>query len=628
MFTDMVGYTVAAQVDERATLALRKEQEQIVRLVLAAHEGRVVTLTGDGFLVTFESALKATECAVDIQRRLHERNGRTGVTPIYLRIGIHLGDVEQQGTDIFGDAVNIAARIEPVAEPGGICLSGAVYEQIRNKIPDELTKLAPTSLKGLLVPIDVYRIVLPWTIPTPATGTLAPTGIAVLPFSNISPDRQDEYFADGLTEELITVLSQLRGLRVISRTSVMQFKGSTKPISQIGAELGVGSILEGSVRKAGSRLRITAQLIDARTDGHLLVKTYDRELEDVFAVQTEIAQQVAQALQIEILGPRRDSIRPPPTQNIEAYELFLRGVHLFRQLSRKGSEAIRLLEEAIRKDPTFALACASLANMYILLAGSEVPARFAFPRAEALVAKALELDPKSSEAHMARGHLALQYDQDWALSEREFKIAISLNPSNSDAHLYYSLLLEVTSRFDEAQDELRTTIGLDPLWELPPMQLTIVYLHSGAFEPALAMALARRDLNPALPGRHVIPGVIYASMGRLVEARKEAVLSTGTLTSDNARWHRALLWARLGEPAEARLLLAEWEQAATSKEVSPAQIAGLHAVLGEKEKALEVLERDQPRGEGDLWIYHHWTAFDSLRDDPRFRAVMRRLNLA
>jgi adenylate cyclase len=268
---------------------------------------------GDGFLAEFDSALRAVQCAIDIHQHLHDRNSQPGITPIQLRIGIHLGDVEQRGSDIFGDAVNVASRIEPVATPGGLCISGQVFDQVRNKIPNRLEKLPPTALKGLEVPIDIYRVVLPWTVPESPSRDSGPTRLAVLPFANISPDPKDEYFADGLTEEMITVLSQLRELRVIARTSVTPYKSTSKGVAQIGTELGVDSVLEGSVRKAGDELRITVQLIDVATQEHTWASTYDRKLEKVFAVQAEIAREVAEALKVGLRAAEQSRLesRPP-----------------------------------------------------------------------------------------------------------------------------------------------------------------------------------------------------------------------------------------------------------------------------------------------------------------------------
>ena len=345
MFTDTVGYTASTQFDEAQTLELLRLQQELVRPLLQAHQGREIKSTGDGFLVEFDSALKATQCAIDIQRRIFERNAEGPHAPIKIRIGIHLGDVVQRGTDILGDAVNIAARIEPTAEPGGICVSGAVREQVWNKVPDKFEKLPPTALKGLQGSMDIYRVVLPWNAHESASTSSTATGLAVLPFANISPDPKDEYFADGLTEEMITVLSQLKDLRVIARTSVTPYKSTSKGVSQIGTELGVSSILEGSVRKAGNRLRITAQLIDVASQAHLWSNMYDRELDDVFALQSEMAKEVAEALKVKLLSrdEARLNQRSPPRP--ESYLEYLQG----RASLRGFTEAeMRAAEGALR----------------------------------------------------------------------------------------------------------------------------------------------------------------------------------------------------------------------------------------------------------------------------------------
>jgi len=344
MFTDVVGSTASAQANEAEALKLRDEQAGLVRPLFAAHHGREVKSMGDGFLSEFDSALRAVQCAIDIQQHLHERNSQAGVTPIELRIGIHLGDVEQRDTDIFGDAVNIASRVEPLASPGGICISGEVFSQIRNKIPNKFEKLPPTALKGVQAPVDIYRIALPWVTRDAPASSGGPTGIAILPFANISPDPKDEYFADGLTEELITVLSQIRELRVIARSSVTPYKSTSKGVAQIGAELGVSSILEGSVRKAGSQLRITAQLIDVASQGHVWANSYNRELTDVFAVQVELAQQVADALRVELRASERAQIAARPMVKPDSYLSYLKGLTLMRvaTVTSKTSVSSRL----------------------------------------------------------------------------------------------------------------------------------------------------------------------------------------------------------------------------------------------------------------------------------------------
>jgi adenylate cyclase len=626
MFTDMVGYTAASQADEKATLALRKEQEAILRPLLTEHQGRKVKSTGDGLLVEFESALKATECAVNIQRRLHERNAKNGITPINLRIGIHLGDVEQQGTDIFGDAVNIASRIEPLASPGGVCISGEVFSQVRNKIPNKLEKIPPTALKGLQIPLDIYRVVLPWTLREPPTPTPGLPRLAVLPFANISPDSNDEYFADGLTEELISVLSQIRGLRVISHTSVNQYRGTSKQIAQIGSELGVDSVLEGSVRKAGDQLRISVQLIDARTDEHRWSETYDRRLENVFAIQAEVAEKTADALRLELVSRERESIRREPTTNLVAYSIYLRGIHEARSTFEGEVASIPLFEEAIRRDPDFSEPYAALANSLIALVGDVLPYDEVHPRARELITKALELDPKSSDAHTARGNLALQFDHEWSVAEDEFKRAIALNPSNAHAHFWNAWLLRIIGRYEASVREFRTALELDPLWTVSLTGLWLVQSLAGDFASAIASAKERLERTPDDSTIHVALGLVYAEAGRTADARAEAEHSSGPLKKW-AEWSRGILCAHVGQRDEARRVLTAMEETSRSSYVSPCWIAELCAALGEKESAIDWLERDNGEGAKSLWFRYQERAFDSIREDPRFKAMLKASNL-
>ncbi|MFY9717787.1 MAG: tetratricopeptide repeat protein [Thermoplasmata archaeon] len=620
MFTDMVGYTAGTQADESATLALRKEQENLIRPVLAAHQGRKVKSTGDGFLVEFESALKATECALSIQRRIHERNARVGVKPIQLRIGIHLGDVEQEGTDIFGDAVNIAARIEPVAEPGGICLTGAVYEQVRNKIPDKLEKLPPKELKGVEVPMDIYRVVLPWTAPESAPPRPGPARLAVLPLKNISPDPMDEYFADGLTEELIGTLSKIRELRVIARTSVGQYRATSKTVAQIGSELGVTTVLEGSVRKAGNRLRITLQLIDARTQEHIWANNYDRDLDDVFAIQTEIAENTASALRLELLRPERESIEKVPTTDLAAYHLYLKGIH-----ASSAEDSVRFFEEAIRNDPHFSEAHSHLANVLIDRTLTTFAGPQANQRVRELVAKAIELDPSSADAHTARGNMTFQWDHDWEVAETELRRAISLNPSHANAHHWYGHLLKALNRYDEAVKEFTIYKELNPDWLHPGCWLLTCQILAGDPAPVIARVEQARDKSPADPELRVMLGILYLQEGRINDARREAERAQGRMDGWS-EWNRAVLWAQVGRTDDARRVLREMEEA-SPRYVAPEGVASIYAALGEKAKALEWLEREHGEGASYLVLDYQSRIFDSIRDDPGFRSVLERLKL-
>jgi adenylate cyclase len=629
MFTDMVGYTASAEADEAGTLDLLREQEELVRPVLSAYQGREVKSIGDGFLVEFDSALRAIQCAIDIQQRLQERNSQKGVIPIKLRIGIHLGDVEERGGDVFGDAVNIASRIRPLAAPGGLCISAEVFNQVRNKVPNRFEKLEPQVLKGIRLPQEVYRVALPWQTSEMSPRGSTGTRLAVLPLANISPDPKDEYFADGLTEELISAFSKIRELRVIARTSVGQYKSTSKSVAQIGQELDVASILEGSVRKAGDRLRITLQLIDAGTQEHIWAGTYDRKLDDVFAIQTEIAEQTAGALRLELLGSARSLIRKKPTSNFAAYNAYLRGIHAARQSKLEGHVgALSFFEEAVRLDPNFSLAYAALANTYLLLAGQTLALREVFPRAEELIRKALDLDSTSSDAHTAAGNLALQRAQDWTLAEQEFQKAISLNPSNASAHWWYAVLLKALGRIDEQIEELRTTIQLDPLWEDPKLRLAQALAMAGDIPSAIELGEEVRDHDPQNPSPHIALGFFYVRAGRVDDARKEAELLSGRdLGDSHQRTDQAVLSALLGNPADARQLAGKEEESSLTKYVNRTHLAELYAAIGEREKALDHLEREYQAGETCLQMHHRGAAFDSIRDDPRFQSLLKQMRL-
>jgi len=295
MFTDIVGYTALTQEDESSTMRMLEDHRRLLRPYFTSHGGREVKTIGDAFLVEFGSALDAVLCAIAIQNMMHDRRVARGGM-LSLRIGVHVGDVIERGSDILGDAVNIASRVEPLAEPGGVCISGPVYEQVKNKVPYSLDKIATPHLKNVREPVDVYKIVLPWEQrqqDETETPILDPKRVAILPLANMSPDPSDEYFADGMTEELIDRLAQVKSLKVIARTSVMSYKKKEKKASEIARELEVGTLVEGSVRKAGNRVRVTVQLINAGTEEHLWSSHYDKNLDDNFAVQSEIAEKVA-----------------------------------------------------------------------------------------------------------------------------------------------------------------------------------------------------------------------------------------------------------------------------------------------------------------------------------------------
>ncbi|MFZ0891596.1 MAG: adenylate/guanylate cyclase domain-containing protein [Thermoplasmata archaeon] len=483
MFTDMVGSTSSAQENESEALRLRDEQAELVRPLFAAHQGREIKSMGDGFLSEFGSALRAVQCAIDIQQHLHERNSQPGTPPIQLRIGIHLGDVEQRESDIFGDAVNIASRIEPLAAPGGVCISGEVFSQIRNKIPNTLEKLPPTSLKGIRVSIDVYRVLLPWNGRDVSVAASGPTPldtnrIAVLPFVSMSPDPNDEYFADGLTEELIANLALVKGLKVIARTSIMEYKKKEKHVSEIGKELGVGTIVEGSVRKAANRIRVTVQVIDVATEEHLWASKYDDNLDDVFAVQSDIATKVAASLPSNLAY----ASAPAPTllgaRDMQAYLYFLQGQALvWKREEEPIRQALRLFEQAVERDPMFSRAYASLAQAYKQL-GQEglISWSEAIVQGRVAAEKAVSISPDLAEAHSMLAELMFMADDPTTAQEKEARRALELNPNLAEAHDILGQIAGVRGDLENYVRHIEAAYRLDPL--SPP---TIRYLGRAYF---------------------------------------------------------------------------------------------------------------------------------------------------
>ncbi len=631
VFTDLVDSTRLAQSNEPRALELIQAQEDLARPLIGAHQGRRVKSTGDGLLLEFPSALEAVEMAVALQRSVRARNATTGATPLELRIGVHLGDVHRRGRDILGDAVNIAARVEAEADPGGIALSEAVVEQVRNKVAYPLESLGARTLKGVREPMRLYRVA--WAAAEP--GAAAPdsaartsaTRLAVLPLTNISPDPKDEYFADGLTEELISALSRIQGLRVIARTSVASYKASTKSVAQIGSELGVGSLLEGSVRKAGDRVRISLQLIDVASQEHAWTETYDRHLADIFAIQSEVAESTAKAIRVELSEGARDYIRRPATSNLRAYELYLQSGAREETPDESVFRRSRAqLEEALQLDPTFASAHARLGNLFVQAAGDWMTHAEGFPLARTHITRALELDPELPEAHAALANLVMQSEHDWPRAEREFERALALNPSDTSARMTYATLLSTLGRHDDAERQMWQAIEIDPAAELPGHFLVESAIMRGDLDLARARqrTLLRNDRRPIWT--HLAFALGYARAGRADDSRRE-LDAVGPSSLLLLRLGRALVLGLLGEAGEAQALLDERARDPEVGFLSQDFIAALYVAVGERERSLELIERMAKTGESGLWLRYQLPTFDPIRNDPRFVAALKALNI-
>lgn len=625
MFTDIVGYTSISQRDEEAALQLLEEHRSLIRPFFARHGGSEIKTMGDGFLVEFPSALEAVRCAYEMQQSLHERNAdRTPDSKVMVRIGVHLGDVVHSQSDVYGDAVNIASRIQPLSEPGGICVTSQVYDQVRNKFEFPMTTLGKKSLKNVGEPTEVYRVVLPWS---KAPESKAPdTGhrVAVLPFTNMSPDPNDEFFADGMTEEVISTMSRIEGIEVISRTSVMQYKKAPKPIREVSKELEVGTVLEGSVRKAGNRLRVTVQMIDAGRDRHVWAESYDRDLQDVFAIQSDIAKRVADALETRI--PKDIVIVSEPKQDIDAYTSYMRAMQLYHESTDQSvRESIVLFNHAIAMDPTFARAYAGLAHSYCTLAGLGLEDFSVVNKAETAARKALELGPGVAEAHSAMADVDAYLDR-FEEGIAETRRAIELNPNDSEAHVSMAIEYASIGKLDQARESAKRAYELDPLSFRPAMHLGMITLMAGNQDDALAIFNRLQGLHPRNPRALTIQAELHMMSNDFSQAER-IMEGAWKMAPDDpvVRLDRGMLYALTGRRNEAEEVLAQ----IMKSEKESVRLYGqlfINCALGRLDEAFKALMRT---AETHSWPYLISVSplFIALRADPRFAEFRSRVGL-
>ncbi len=623
MFTDMVGYSALTQRNESLAISLLEEHRKVVRQFLTNHKGREIDTTGDGFLIEFASALDAVRCAVGIQSMFKEMNAqRPDEENIWIRIGIHLGDVIHTGRLVMGDAVNVAARIEPLAPAGGICVTAQVYASVLNKVEDLFESMGMPELKNIAVPIEVYRVSgfgKAATTSIPVRKLLPKDRVAILPLTNISSDPADEYFADGMTEELISSVSRTKGLRVIARTSVMRYKGSNKSINEIGRELNVGSILEGSIRKAGNKLRISVQFVDTSNEEPQWSQDYDREIEDVLEIQSSIAQKVAEALQKHVLDRLTHTVQQKAKRNPESYINYLRGRQAWNQRTEESlKRAIGFFEESLKIDANYANAYTGLADSYATLALLEFMAPHeAYPKAKEAVGQALALDPQLAEAHTSLGLIQFQYDWDWEEAEKELKEAININPNYAPAHHFFADYLKAMGRFDEALVEIEKAQELDPLSLAINTGVGHVLYLSRQYDKAIEKYKRAVELDPNFMMTHIWFGRPYLEKGMFEEAISE--LETGVKLSGESTLALAMLGhglASAGRKDETMQILETLKERAKTQYVPSYWIAVIYNGFKDKEQVLVWMKKAY--AERSSWLV--WSnvepRFAWLRNDP------------
>jgi len=630
MFTDLVGYTAMAQRNESLALELLERHNTLLRSVVKQRRGREVKTVGDAFLLEFGSALEAVLCAIEIQSVLNEQNKLVGgAERILVRIGIHVGDVVHRGGDVFGDAVNIASRIVSFAEQGGICISGQVYAQVVNKLEYPLLKMSAQSLKNVEQPIDLYRVVLEPGVDAPHKSSKAWSRVAVLPFANISPDPRDGYFADGLTEEMISALSEVKGLRVIARTSVNHYKETSKTVAQIGSELGVAFVLEGSVRKAGNKVRVGAQLIDVESQEHIWSNQYDRNLNDIFSIQSDIAKKVADSLEVTLLKGERARIERKDTESTVAYVAYLKGRTLLHDRSEKAIKGAKeQFELAVREDAGYAKAYSGLADTYMILGDylfSPFPS--SLEEAKKQIRKALELDPNLAEARVSLANY-LMYNYDFVGSENEFRRAIELNPSYASAHHWFAGTLDQLGKTDEAFAEMMLAEELDPLSSAISLSAVYRFILTRTFDEALKRIRKLSEIDPEGPlvaeawmAYHFVRKEWNDAL-RYLKRMIEADPDDPYLDMD-----LAYIYAVTGKRNEALLLVEKLKAVPESARIKGNFLAFVYAGLGDLDECFRWLDYAYDRREIFIGWFRRYPLLENVRSDKRFGELLKRARL-
>ena len=529
---DVVGYSRLMGLDEAGTLSrLNALRRGLIDPTIAAHAGRIVKLMGDGALVEFASAVDAVTCAIEIQRQLRERDADgSEADPIRFRIGINVGDIIIEGDDILGDGVNIAARIEGIAEPGGISISEDAWRQVQGKVAANFVDGGEQSLKNIARPVRVYRLDF---AEKAASASQAPRStltlpdkpsIAVLAFNNMSGESEQEYFSDGICEDIITDLSKLSELHVIARNSSFTYKGKPVDVKQVGRELGVRYVLEGSVRKAGNRVRVTGQLIDATSGAHIWAERFDRDLTDIFAVQDELTQEIIAALKIKLSAPEKVQIAGAGTTNVDAHDFFLRGRELVIGNKRDRAmfaQANEYLRRAIALDPNYAGPYAALAWAYIMDYQNRWSDRpeIALDEAQHLIDEAIDKDKNDPFVHYVASLLGL-WKKDYERWAHEADTALSLNPNYGHAHLARGLVYVYSGEPLKGISYIEQAMRLDPAQQQYRHFLGTAYLVAGNYETAVAILKERVAITPTTDLSRALLASALGHFSRAEEARQ------------------------------------------------------------------------------------------------------------
>ncbi len=628
MFTDIEGYSAIMQQDEGRAISLREKHRQVLENAHAHYNGKIIQFYGDGSLSTFQSAVEAVQCALAIQISLREAD-------VPVRMGVHIGDVIFNDDQVFGDGVNLTSRIESLGIAGSVLVSDKVKDEIINQPGIKTISMGTFQFKNIDRLVEVFALSHEALV-VPTQGSLKGKtkeklqpgkSIAVLPFVNMSSEPGQEYFGDGIAEEILNSLSSLEDLKVAGRTSSFQFNRKDNDLREIGEKLGVSTVLEGSVRKQGNRLRVTVQLINVEDGYHLWSEKYDRNTDDIFAIQDEVASAVTEKLKVTLLDKDLVRIKKTPTRNTEAYELYLKGRFYVNRRGSSIATGIHYFERAIALDPDFALAHTGYADANLMAAFyGLVPPKDVVYKAKAAAETALKIDPSLCEPYSSLGCFYTCFDWNWEEGEKNFRKSLELNSKYAQAHYWYgSLLLSwVKGDFYGAERHGKIAVELDPLSSICHGMYGSILHSAGKYKEAVKACKAGIELDNYSFNCHLFLGWCYLSL----KDYKEAVNTLEFLSSISNKHHFSqnslvCAYCTIWRFDKARELHNELQQRAKKEFISPTVTALAAAYLDEIDEAFEYLE--QAYASRDAMIlslrYEHWVP-DSLRDDPRFQKLL------
>ncbi len=632
MFADMAGYTALMQQNEQQAKERLRRLKEVLEATHFLFNGKILQFYGEGMLGMFNSAIDAVTCAIEIQQQLKQE------PKVELRIGIHTGDISIEDGTIYGDGVNLASRIESLAVPGAIFISDKVNDEIKNQENIDTREMGYFELKNVIRPVRIFAIVNEGMV-VPARADLSGktkkplNRLAVLPFVNMSADPENEYFSDGITEGLLNALTKVDGLQVTSRTSAFAFKGKNDDIREIATKLNVDRILEGSVRKAGNRVRITTQLINATDGYHIWSENYVRDITNIFEVQDEISSIIANKLRENLtMAQQEESLVTIAVKNVEAYTLFLKGLHFYNKITPADArKAIEYFEQAIALEPGYVQAYAMVAAACAYLGGTgQMQTDKAFDIVHRYSDKALQLNDSLAEGFIAKGSAYLLYDWKWKEGSELLKKAIELNPAATDAYEQLAFYYVITKQNEKAVEVMEQALKIDPLSPSINQYLGDIYLVAGRNDNALQLTEKLLDLHPHMRAALEMKGWVMGATGdweKAIEIFKEV----HRLTNHPLKGLTPLAFAygQTGDKEKALECIRKIEQreAEDPDAVMDVDLAIIWWSLGDKDKSFHYLFNGVEKRLGPIAFITEYPMFKGISDDPRYALLQKKLGL-